>query len=135
MSASIAFVSLTFNVADVVGDPGVSPLTCRRILTGMQLRKFVAGEATFPTLAMTPMAPGATEVTRPLVSIVPTALLVVCQKKVPTRLVISFAPGPQGGPGSCGVATAEHAWAVNCCVCVKEVQPVMGSTTMEEMGR
>jgi hypothetical protein len=72
------------------------------MLTGKQLLKFVAGEVTVPTLAITPVNPGAFDVATPLASTVATAELFSVQLIAPTVLVISLELGAQGPVASGG---------------------------------
>jgi len=83
-------------LAEVVGDPGGSPFTCSLIRTGMQVLKGAGAELTLVTLAITPVTPGATAVTRPLLSTVATGASTVDQVKEPIWLVISAAFGAHG---------------------------------------
>src|SRR5262249_3783227 len=138
MSACKVRVCVTFSDADVVGEPAGSPLRCSVICTGMQLRKLAAGELTLPSLAMTPISPGALAVTRPLASTVPTVPLLDVHVKVPTWLVMSLALGAHGPEESCGVASEEQAVALYCWVCLMDVQALVGeacSATIEETCR
>src|SRR6266481_2835212 len=88
-SASTVSVCPWVILAEVVRFPGVSPGRCSRISMGMQARKFTADEDTLVLVAKTPVNPGAWAVSTPLVSIVATGLLVLCQVIGPTRAVMS----------------------------------------------
>src|SRR5215469_17081 len=90
MSAWTVLVSFTFMVADSVGMPAGSPVTCRTILTGKQLLNGTAGERTSPSVAITPPKPGFTAVANPLTGSTDRAPLPDCvQRKPPTKLVMS----------------------------------------------
>src|SRR5262249_51997702 len=120
MSASMVSVPLVAREAEVVGDPAGSPLRWETMLTGKQLLKFVAGEFTVPTLAKTPVSPGAFAVATPLVSTEATLELDCAQVMVPTEFVMSLAFGEQGPVASGGLTWFEQACAVNWKVCLTE---------------
>jgi hypothetical protein len=103
------------------------------MLTGKQLRKFTAGEVTVPTLAMTPVSPGAFEVATPLASTDATLALFCVQPIWPTELVMSLELGAQKPVESGGCTWVEQACALNVNVCLTEKQVLGGgpSTTME----
>jgi hypothetical protein len=103
------------------------------MLIGKQLLKFVAGEVTVPTLAITPVSPGAFAVATPLASTEATLELFAPQPIAPTELVISLALGEQNPVESGGWTCDEQACALKVNVCLTEKQ-VLGSgpsTTIE----
>src|SRR5215471_21032089 len=119
--------------ADVVGDPAGSPFTCSRIRTGMQVLKGVAEDVAPEAVATMPAWPGVPAVTSPFVSTVAIPGSVVLQVNEPIPLVISAALGAQGPDDAWGIAKLEQACAVNCCVCVLEVQPEGAASTTTEV--
>src|SRR5438270_13865267 len=89
MSAWTVLVSPTFITADSVGTPAGSPLICSTICTGMQLLRKTAGEVVEPTLATTPVMPGARAVANPLASTLATEGAEADQLKLPIWLLMS----------------------------------------------
>src|SRR5579864_5274788 len=122
-------------LSEVVGEPAGSPCKCNRITTGMQVLKgILAGlELTLDTEAKMPVRPGVAAVARPFTSTLATDALVLAQVTGPATLVISLAFGAHGPDESGGVTRVEHTWAVNCWVCVLEVQPAMLGVTITDV--
>ena len=105
---------------------------CSRISIGMHVLKGSGADVTLDRLAKTLVKPGFTAVASPVVSIVATVESTVPQVNGPAWLVMSLALGAQGPVGSGWLVRVEHAWAVNCCLKVVDVQPGTGSTTTDE---
>src|SRR5579864_5056547 len=119
MSAWTTFVSARFMVTASVGTPAGSPFTCSSMWTGMQVLKKTAGAVVEPTLATTPVIPGARAVANPFASTEATLAADASQVKLPIWLVISV--------------LLWNAWATNWCVCAIEKQDCVTGSILTEV--